>query len=43
VVELHERFAPGCQAAFDAVVDRKVWDVRYHGEYVIASSPSTEP
>jgi FkbM family methyltransferase len=37
VVELHERFAPGCDAAFDAVIDRTLWDVREHGEYLVAS------
>jgi FkbM family methyltransferase len=36
-VELHERFAPGAQAAFDALIDRDMWDVREHGEYVIAT------
>jgi FkbM family methyltransferase len=37
VVELHERFAPGCVAAFEAAIDRRQWSVRPHGEYLVAS------
>ena len=36
-IELHEKIAPGCEAAFDAAIDRSRWDVRTHGEYLVAT------
>jgi FkbM family methyltransferase len=36
-IELHDRFQPGCQAAFDAVFVADRWQIRPHGEYLIAS------
>lgn len=40
LVELHDHIEPGCTAAFDAAVDRDVWDVRRRGEYLLASRRS---
>jgi len=37
LVELHDRFEPGCTAAFEAAVGRDEWDVRTQGEYLLAS------
>lgn len=40
VLELHDRFAPGCRAAFDRAIDPKGWTIRENGEYLIASRRS---
>lgn len=37
LVELHDRFEPGCTEAFHAVVRSEEWEVRAQGEYLLAS------
>ncbi|MEO5800904.1 MAG: FkbM family methyltransferase [Gemmatimonadales bacterium] len=37
LVELHDRFEPGCTDAFEAAVNRDEWQVLQQGEYLLAS------
>ncbi|MES2304449.1 MAG: FkbM family methyltransferase [Gemmatimonadota bacterium] len=37
LVELHDRFEPGCTDAFEAAVKRDEWQVQRQGEYLLAS------
>lgn len=37
LVELHDRFEPGCTEAFESAIAGGGWDVRGHGEYTLAS------
>jgi len=37
VVELHDRFAPGCTEAFEQAISTGDWSVRPYGEYLVAS------
>jgi len=37
LVELHDRFEPGCTAALSAALAGATWQVRQHGEYTLAS------
>lgn len=40
LVELHERFAPGCIAAFERALPATDWHIQSHGEYLFAQRRS---
>jgi FkbM family methyltransferase len=40
VVELHDRFAPGCTDAVHAVLSKAEWTMTEHGEYLLAERKS---
>lgn len=40
LIELHDRFEPGCTEAFDAAVAPTAWSIQQLGEYLLASRRS---